>query len=97
MTTISSIMPYLFQVQIKIRDSRSRCSLETYLNTSQGLFDTSKVRKFSSSHCTENGANIFKCGKVRHIEICHRLKHPLKIAFQNSISLKWHYKKNQVD
>lgn len=63
MTTISSIITCLFQVQNKITDSRSCCSLETYLSTSQGLFGTSKVRKFSSSHCTENEANIFKYGK----------------------------------
>lgn len=93
MTTISSIITYLFQVQIKIRDSRSCCSLETFLSTSQGFFDTSKVRKFSSSHCTENEANIFKYGKAGHIEICHGLKHSFKIALQNIILLKWHYKK----
>lgn len=61
--------------------------METYLSTSQGFFDTSEVRKFSSSHCTENEANIFKYGKAGHIEICHRLRHALKIALQNSILL----------
>lgn len=73
MSTISSIITYIFSSKKHLNwDSRSCCSLETYLSTSQGFYDTSKLRKFRSSNHAENEANVLKYGKAGCIVICHR-------------------------